>query len=192
MGGGEGVGRGVGEGVWRRVLWTGAAAALVLVAASAALRDVDWRPLTQAIIASGQSYADPMLAASGPFAIASRGFAALGLLLAGATLLAVTAIGVWTRREPRAAFVLGALAVAEVFAFARLPRPTFDSAQIVVAPLRDFLASHPGDYRIVNPLTPNTAMLMGTLDAWGYDPAVTRRYAELVQWMEGGAPDTAT
>jgi hypothetical protein len=113
-------------------------------------------------------------------------------LLAGATLLAVTATGAWTRREPRSAFVLGALAVAEVFAFARLHRPTFDAGQIVSAPLREFLASHPGDYRIVNPLAPNTAMLTGTFDAWGYDPVVTRRYAELIQWIQGGAPDAAT
>ena len=33
---------------------------------------------------------------------------------------------------------------------------------------------------------------MGTFDAWGYDPGVTRRYAELMAWIEGENPDTAT
>jgi hypothetical protein len=180
------------EGVSRRALWVGAAAGLVLVAAAAAVREVDWRPLTEAMLASGQSYADPRLTGSGAFAATSRAFAALGLLLGGATLLAATVAGAWTRREPRAAFLLGVLAVAEVFTFARLHRPTFDSRGIVITELRDFLAAHPGDYRILNLRLPNSGMLTRTLDAWGYDPAVTKRYAELAQWMNGGAPDLAT
>jgi hypothetical protein len=180
------------EGPSKRALWTGAAIALILVAASMAVREVDWQSLTAAMLASRQSFVDPELAGSGAFAAASRAFAALGLLLAGASLLAVTAIGAWTRREPRAAFVLGVLAVVEVFAFARLHRPTFDSRGLVNTELRDFLASHPGDYRVLNLNSPNSGMLMRTLDAWGYDPAVTRRYAELVRWLEDGKPDQAT
>src|SRR5882672_3395849 len=180
------------EGVSRRALWVGAAAALVIVAAAAVVRSLDWRPFTQAMLSNPESYVDRSLAGSGGFAASSRAFAVLCLLLAAATLLTVTALGAWTRRAPRAAFVLGALAVAEVFTFARLHRPTFDAGQIALAPVRDFLAAHPGDYRILNPLRPNTAMMNHTLDVWGYDPAVTRRYAELVQWMEGGALDLAT
>jgi hypothetical protein len=180
------------EGVPKRALWAGAAAALILVAAAAAVRELDWRPVMQAMLASPASYADRKLAGSGAFADASRAFAALGLMLAAASLILVTALGAWTRRQRQAVFVLGALAVVEVFAFARLHRPTFDSREIVTPQLRDFLASDPGDYRIINPDWPNTAMLMGAFDAWGYDPVVARRYAELVRWMEGGAPDLAT
>jgi hypothetical protein len=180
------------EGVPRRALWAGAAAAVVLAVAAAAVREMDWRPLMQAMLASPASYADRKLAGSGAFAAAGRAFAALGLLLAAASLILVTALGAWTRRQSRAALVLGALAVVEVFAFARLHRPTFDSREIVIPELRDFLAARPGDYRIVNLNWPNAAMLMHALDAWGYDPAVTRRYAELVQWIQGGAPDLAT
>jgi len=39
---------------------------------------------------------------------------------------------------------------------------------------------------------PNSAMSMNAFDAWGYDPGVTRRYAEFVQWSTGGDPDAAT
>jgi hypothetical protein len=180
------------EGFPERALWASAAIALLLVVASTAVRGLDWRPLMAAMHASEQTYANPELTGSGAFADASRAFATVGLLIAGATLFAVTAIGWWTRREPRAAFVLGALAVVEVFAFARLHRPTFDSRGLVVAELRDFLAGHPGDYRILNLNSPNSGMLTRTPDAWGYDPAVTRRYAELVRWLEDGAPDRAT
>jgi len=180
------------EGVSKRALWAGVAAAIILAVGAAAVREIDWRSPTHAVLASGQSYADPKLLGSGAFAGASQAFAALGLTLGGATLIAAIAVGAWTRREPRAAFLLGALAVAEVFAFARLHRPTFDGHGIVIAEVRDLLAAHPGDYRILNLRWPNTGMLTRTLDAWGYDPAVTRRYAELVHWMEGGQPDQAT
>src|SRR5206468_10161325 len=33
---------------------------------------------------------------------------------------------------------------------------------------------------------------MRAFDAWGYDPGVTRRYAEFIVWSEGGDPDQAT
>ena len=58
--------------------------------------------------------------------------------------------------------------------------------------MREFLAAHPGEYRILNLWIPNTAMSMRAFDAWGYDPGVTRRYAELIEWSEGGDPDRAT
>jgi hypothetical protein len=71
-------------------------------------------------------------------------------------------------------------------------RPMFDSARISTPGLREFLARHPGDYRILNAANPNGAMSMGALDGWGYDPGVTRRYAEFMQWSEGGDPALAT
>jgi hypothetical protein len=47
------------------------------------------------------------------------------------------------------------------------------------------LAKHPGDYRILNAPHPNSALVTGAYDGWGYDPSVTRRYAELMQWSQG-------
>jgi len=80
----------------------------------------------------------------------------------------------------------------EVFAFARMQRTTFDSALLVAPQLRQFLAEHPGEYRILNLWNPNTTMSLRAFDAWGYDPGVTRRYAEFIDWSEGGDPDRAT
>ena len=71
-------------------------------------------------------------------------------------------------------------------------RPTFDSAQIVIPQLRDFLAGNPGDYRILSLPFSNSAISMRAFDAWGYDPFVTRRYAEFIAWSEGEDPALAT
>jgi hypothetical protein len=169
-----------------RAVWVGSAIAIALWVGAAAIRRADWGLVTQAVLATGQSYADRRALQ------ASQAFSSLGLLLAGLTLAATVCLALWTRREPRVAFLLGALAIGEVFAFARMQRTTFDSAQIVIPQLREFLAAHPGEYRILNLWIPNTAMSMRAFDAWGYDPGVTRRYAELIEWSEGGDPDRAT
>lgn len=169
-----------------RAIWAGAAISVALCAAAMAIRRADWSGVTAAVTATGQGYAD------GQRFPASQAFAALGLLLAGLTLAAAVCLAFWTRRERHAVFLLGALAIGEVFAFARMQRTTFDSTQIVVPQLREFLAAHPGDYRILNLWIPNTAMSMRAFDAWGYDPGVTRRYAEFIEWSAGGDPAMAT
>jgi hypothetical protein len=169
-----------------RAIWVGAAGAIALCGAAIAIRSVDWGAVTAAIVASGQSYAD------GRTHPASQAFASLGLLIAGLTLAAAVCLAVWARREYRAVFLLGALAIGEVFAFARLQRTTFDSANVIIPQLREFLAADPADYRILNLWIPNTAMSLRAFDAWGYDPGVTRRYAEFIEWSVGGDPDMAT
>jgi hypothetical protein len=178
--------------VARRPLLAGGVATVVLFVGAIAVLLGDWTPIMKAMQATGQTalatagYERPALVA------ASRSFAALGLFIAAFTLAAGVLLALWTRREPRAALVLGALAIAEVFVFARLHRPTLDSAQIAVPELRSYLAAHPGDYRILSLEAPNDAMSMRALDAWGYDPGVTRRYAELIAWTEGEDPKAAT
>jgi hypothetical protein len=169
-----------------RALAIGGAMTIALFGAATLIGKLDWDLVTAAVLTTGQTYVeDPTLPAS-------QAFAALGLLIAGLTLAAAVFLALWTRREPRAVFLLGALAIAEVFAFARMQRTTFDSTQVVVPQLRQFLAEHSGDYRILDLSNPNTAMSMRTFDAWGYDPGVTRRYAEFIQWSEGADPDLAT
>ena len=175
-----------------RALLVAAAAVVALLLGGAVASLVDWNPVMKAMQASSQTLLPAASFARPAFVSASRSFAALGLFVAGLTLAGGALLALWTRREPRAAFILGMLAVAEVFVFARMHRPTFDSTQVVSPKLRDYLAAHPGDYRILNLATPNDAMSMRAFDAWGYDPGVTRRYAELIAWTEGKDPDVAT
>ncbi len=169
-----------------RAIGVGALAAITICGAAIAMRSLDWSAVTEGIAATGQGYTDPR---SVP---ASQAFASLGLLLAGVTLAAAVGLAYWTRRRPRAVFLVAVLAIGEVFAFARMQRTTFDSTQVVIPELRHFLAERPGDYRILNLWNPNTAMSMRALEIWGYDPGVTRRYAEFMQWSVGGDPDLAT
>jgi hypothetical protein len=169
-----------------RAVWAGGAVAVALGLAAMAIRTIDWSMVTEAVLIPDQTYADRRSLA------ASQAFASLGLLLAGLSLGTAVCAAVWGSREPRAFLLLGALAIAEVFAFARMQRATFDTAQLAAPGLRRFLAEHPGDYRILNLWNSNTAMSMRAFDAWGYDPFVTRRYAEFVSWSEGVDPDLAT
>lgn len=169
-----------------RALVAGAVAAIALCGAAIAIRSLDWSVVTAPIVASGQGYTDPRRLP------ASQAFASLGLLLAGLTLAAAVCLAFWARREPRAVFLVAALAIGEVFAFARMQRTTFDSTQVVIPELRRFLAEHPGEHRILNLWNPNTAMAMRAHELWGYDPGVTRRYAEFMEWSVGGDPELAT
>jgi hypothetical protein len=178
--------------VEQRALVSAAAAAIVLIVGGAALLLLNASPVLRAMYASGQTYLDQATYFNPTFIAASRSFAALGLMVAGATLALGIVVASRVRHDSRAAFVLGALAIAEVFAFARMERPTFDSAQSVIPSLREYFAARPGEYRTLNLWRPNSAMQMGTFDAWGYDPGVTRRYAELIAWSQGEDPDKAT
>jgi len=179
------------RGVPRGAVWAAGAGALALGAAGVLIQGVDWRPVAGAVLATGQTYLDHARYADSGFLFASRSFAALGMLLAALTLAAAAGLMLWARKEARAAVVLGVLAVAEIFAYARLNRPTFDSTHIFIPELADFLRRNPGEYRILNLARPNAAISMKAFDAWGYDPGLTRRYAEFINWSAGGDPENA-
>jgi hypothetical protein len=112
------------------------------------------------------------------------GIAAAVCVLLGGILLAA-------RYKPRALFGVIPLAVAEMLVFASNSRPTSDSSVILNAEETKFLAEHPGDYRIMNVNNPNTAMIIGAQDLWGYDATVMRRYAEFMTWTQGSNPNEA-
>lgn len=181
-----------GPAVPRAAIWAAAGLAIALLATAAVVRRMDWSPVVALTLASGESYMPANRYFAPGFVSAAQGFASRGLLVAALILAGAAALARWGRSERRAVLLLGALAVAEVFLFARMHRPMFDSTQIARPELVDFLARNPGDYRILNASNPNSAISMGAFDGWGYDPGVTRRYAELIHWSEGGDPATAT
>jgi hypothetical protein len=76
------------------------------------------------------------------------------------------------------------------FAAGHLVMSSVDDA--VPDAIQAFVASRPGDYRVVNVPLPNNGFLLGVPDAGGNDPAVLRRYAEFVTASEGGDPGQAT
>ena len=84
-----------------------------------------------------------------------------------------------------------ALAVVELFVFARLSLDHFDLEQAVNPGIKQFLEQHPGDYRIANLDYPNTALSLRAQEVWGYEPGVVLRYAELLAFTDGLRPDQA-
>jgi hypothetical protein len=148
-----------------------------------------WRGLMNASRATGQSYLFPQLYASTEFVTQSQHRAAMSLFVAAGACALLGIILTFAKRKPRALFGVIALGLAETFVFAHGTRATFDSTAIVNSDEKRFLDEHPGDYRIMNVANPNSAMLIGGQDMWGYEATVVRRYAEFMTWSQGGDPD---
>ena len=140
----------------------------------------------------GESYL-PAVAFADPATIRAAGVQA-GLSLAIAGVLAV-AIGVslaLARRHAAMRWVVLGLVPVELAGFAWTQFDHFRRSDAVLPELRDFVAAHPGDYRVQNLLEPNNGYLIGAPDVWGNDPGVLRRYAEFMAFTQGENPDQAT
>jgi len=96
------------------------------------------------------------------------------------------------RTSHKSLYMIAVMAVVEIFIFGRSSLSTFDLSSIRVPKIEKMLAAHPGDYRIFNPLNPNSAMSIGVNDIWGYDSVVLRRYAEFMTFTQGYPPDKAS
>ena len=117
--------------------------------------------------------------------------ASQSLLIAGATLASFAGLLWAARKHPWALWVLLALAVAELFAFARGSLDWFDIRKAVPPALKECVEKHPGDYRILDLSNPNAAMSLGANEIWGYDPGIMLRYAQLLAFSQGMNPDHA-
>ncbi|MEI6561632.1 MAG: hypothetical protein WCO68_06050 [Verrucomicrobiota bacterium] len=156
------------------------------------LSSVEWREWLRAIAATRESYLPPTAFEDLSFADHARGFAASALLLPGVLLLATAGLLHVKPRWRHAMHFFALVVVLETFFVARHTRDTFDTRTVADSSLREFIAKHPGDYRSLNLLNPNSAMSLGAQDLWGGDPSVVRRYAEFISWTQGIAPDSAT
>jgi len=150
-----------------------------------------WGELMNASRASGQSYLFPRLYGDAEFVAQSQHRAAMSLFVAAGVCALLGIILALARRQPRVLFGVIALGATEMFVFAHGIRATFDSTSIVNPDEKHFLEEHPGDYRIMSVANPNSAMLIGAQDMWGYEATVVRRYAEFMTWSQGGDPDQA-
>ena len=151
-----------------------------------------WRGLVHGIAATGETYLPASTYASAGFVTQAAANAAGGMAVA-AGALAVLAGLIWALRHRRwAACGIALLAVVEVFIFARGSRVTFELAEVTTPGLQQFFKEHPGDYRVLNLMNPNLAMLTGKGDLWGYDPGVSERYAQFMVFTQGQDPDQAS
>ena len=150
-----------------------------------------WSVLMSASRVTGESYLFPQLYASAEFISQSQHRAAASLFLGAGVCVLLGILLILGRRDQRALVAVVALGLTEMIVFACGARATFDAATIVNADEKRFLDEHPGDYRIMNVVNPNSAMLIGGQDLWGYDATVVRRYAEFMTWTQGGDPREA-
>ncbi len=153
---------------------------------------VSWVAVMHWMQSTHETYLRPPLFDDSSFQFESHHAMVLSLLVAGATIIALAILLILRKRN--SAFVYGIVGVGiiEMACFAATNRPTFDSTTIVNADEKSFLADHPGDFRILNQINPNSSMSLRTPDIWGYDPNVIRRYAEFMTWTQGGDPNDAT
>jgi hypothetical protein len=178
----------------RRATATGAFAAVLLLAGGLLLTlpPTTWSNLLQTLFATGECTYSADLLRDLDFQTGARLCAAFALLQAGGVAALLAVLFAVQPRRPTASWGVLALGLAELCLFARGTLVTIDSSAITPAALKQFLAQHPGDERILGIGNNNSAMLLGRGDLWGSDPNIARRYAEFITWTQGGDPDAAT
>lgn len=143
-----------------------------------------WGRWIARICATGETYLPAresrnleFIARAGAFAARSLTFSAAILGFFGAVLLA-------THRNRPFAHAIWIMAVAEILAFARSARPAFDLEPIQhPKTFIEFRRQYPGDYRILKTDSwVNLPMAGGLPCIAGYDPQISRRYQQFLQF----------
>jgi len=155
-----------------------------------------WEDFIHAMSTTGETFMRHEYYSFPAFPCDAAKFTSYGLFITAGTLLLLT-ISLWTvRYADWIKYAPIALAVIEIFAFARFYRATYDPSDKSPAMMNveRFIKEHPGDYRILNTdiAEIDSAMSMNAKDIWGYDPIVSLRYAQFMAFTQGQDPDSAT
>ena len=152
-----------------------------------------WTQLARAVASDHESRLSLENYATPEFIARARNFAGTQCLQSAAILFFIAAT-LWLRTiNSGLAYVLLIFGIAEIFMFARMTLITFHLAESDPTGLREFVKTHPGDYRILElPSDGNQAMVAGAQDIWGFDPTVQRRYSELIAFSQHEHPDDAS
>jgi len=144
------------------------------------------------VAASGESFLPPANFTQADFVRNAGTHAGLSLGLAGLILLAAGASLHFQARHPALKWALPALLVVEMIGFAAGQITVSHLSDAMPDPLRQFVAAHPGDYRVLDFPYSNNGFLLGAGDMGGNDPSVLRRYAEFINFTAGADPDRAS
>lgn len=118
--------------------------------------------------------------------------ASKSLFVAAAICLLLSLLFILVNHTQKITYLIACLACIEILIFAGTSKATFDLKSLPISEFTQFYTAHPGDYRILNLLNPNIAMMTGAKDIWGYDPVVTLRYAQFIAYTQGQNPDRVT
>lgn len=166
--------------------------ALILLLGSGGGNADWWRDIVNAMLSTHESYLASSVAQSREFLKQSVEQASWALLKASGVLALLGALILGARHTRWPLYGVAALAILEVFTFAYVSRASLDVAQTRMPELEQFLASNPGDYRILSPIAPNFGMSIKKSDIWGNDPGVSLRYAEFIAHTQHINPDDIT
>jgi hypothetical protein len=118
--------------------------------------------------------------------------AGLSLGLAGLILIAASIILFLLNKRPILRWGIPALLVAEMIGFAAGEVTVCHLSDAMPDVMKQFIAAHPGDYRVLNFIWPNNGFLLGASDLSGDNPAALRRYAEFACFTQVRDPDHVT
>jgi len=147
-----------------------------------------WNTVAQ----SGESYLPREMVASASAMGTAKRAAAHSLLVAGMILALFGAGMILMRTWREVLWLIGIGAIVEVAVFAHNSLPTFSARDLVYPEIKEITAQLPPDSRILNLFNPDASLLMRTENIWGYDPAVLKRYAQLLAHSQGANPDQVT
>jgi hypothetical protein len=140
---------------------------------------------------SNESLALNALFADPQFATHAARQAGRSLAWGGLILALCGAAWLLARRWPGWRFVPLAVLPVEMLCFAHANLLTVPADYLRFAPMKNFIAAHPGDYRIINPAGLNAGYFLGVSDLWGDNPSAMKRYAEFLAFSQGQNPDRA-
>lgn len=169
-----------------------AALALAAVTTSAGAVDSWWNACVRLLHATGESEL-PAARLNDPALLASvTRQAARALAACAATLLLLALFLHVARRRRLGVWLMLLLGAGELALFTARHRPTFPFRGTRDPELAALAARLEPGARILDLVNPNAVMSAGLANVWGYDPGVTRRYAEFMAFTQGLPPDAAS
>jgi hypothetical protein len=118
--------------------------------------------------------------------------AGLSLGFAGLILITARVILLLLGKHPILRWALPGLLMLELIGFAARQVTVSHVSDVIPGALRQFFEAHPGDYRVLNFAYPDNGFLLGAGDLGGNNPCPLRRYAEFINFTQGGDPDHVT
>lgn len=138
------------------------------------------------------SYMAKNLVSNANYITAARVDSAVALLMGAMTLLLFSVILIFIKRNSLGKILLVALAAGDLVFFASRQITRYETAYMDYAPIAAFRQQHPGDFRDLNLVNPDSDILLRAEGLWGYDALVSKRYAEFIAFSQGIHPDQAS
>src|SRR5271166_296474 len=183
-----------GKKIPRTIAWTGLLAGLITGGAGFVLlfNPNGLGEFLHLISMSRESYL-PALAFIQPNLIHEAGVhAGLSLGLAGLILIAAGVILLFLEKQSLLRWALPGLLMLEMLGFVAGQVTVSHLSDAMPDALRQFVAAHPGDYRVLDVAHPDNGYLLGASDLGGNNSSPLRRYSEFINFTQGGDPDHAT